>query len=141
MSTKRVVILMGDPTYNEERAATEAITPGHLLKHASATTCSKQTGNAANVPRAFAVERDENGKGIEDAYASGDTVKEAVCYPGCRVYALIPSGQNISVDSYLEADNAGRLVIYSAGAKLARALEAVNNTAGPSDARIRVEVM
>lgn len=132
------VLLRGDPIINEERAATEAILPGHLIMHASATTCSKNTANAANVARAFALEREELGKTLTDAYASGDTVKEAVCYPGCRVYALIPSGQNISVEEYLEADNAGRLVTHNVGTRLARALEAVIATA---DTRIRVEIV
>jgi hypothetical protein len=146
--SKRVIILMGDPTINEERKATEAIKPGHLIMHASATTCSKNTANGADVARAFALERDELGKGIDDtysndagasAYAANDYVKEAVCYPGCRVNAWIPSGQNISAGNYLQADNAGRLVVYASGARLARALEAVNATAG--DARIRVEIV
>lgn len=132
------IVLMGDPVITEELAATEAITPGHLVMLASATTVSKNTANAADVARNLALDRPELGDEITDAYASGDRVKIGAFAPGQRAYVFIPSGQNISAGNYLEADNAGRFVIYSAGARLAMALEAVNATA---DTRIRVQIV
>jgi hypothetical protein len=138
---RNVVVLRGDPITNEEWAATEAITPGHLLEMASATTCKKNTKDAEHIPFTVALEREELGNEITDAYASGDYVKAATLAPGDRAYALIPSGQNISAGGFLEADDGGRLVTIASGTRLARALEAVNNAAGPGDARIRVEVM
>lgn len=135
------VILGGDPIIKEEHVATEAMTPGHLLARASTTTISKNAVASADIALLFAMEREEMGKGITDAYAIGDVVKVAVCYPGCRVYAFIPSGQNISACGYLEADATGCLKAYSAGKRLAQALEAVDNSAGPGDARIRVELI
>lgn len=141
MSTRRVIILDGEPPVNEDRAATEVITPGQLLMRASTTTCSKNTASSADVALEFALERDEFGKDIDDTYAVGDYVKAAVCRPGNKVYAFIASGQNISANAYLEAGSAGNFVVYSAGKRLARALEAVNNAAGPGDARIRLEIV
>lgn len=145
---RRTIILKGEPIYNEDGAASEEIKPGHLVD--GVTSIAKHATAGGLCPKTFATEREELGRGIDDtyqndsgaaAYASGDYVKVAHCYPGCRVYAWIASGQNISANARLESAGNGTLRVYSSGVILARALEAVNNSAGPSDARIRVEVL
>jgi len=137
------IVLMGDPIVTEEEIAIEAITPGHVVMHNGSTGLIKNTGNAANVAFQLALERDELGKEIDVAYAINDVVKVATFAPGMRAYPFIPSGQNVAKGAYLTTDNAGRLTTASvaAGIRVARALEAVNNSAGPGDARIRVEVV
>lgn len=134
----RVVIsLKGVPFINEEGVADEAITPGHLVD--GVTTIGKHA--TANGPgRAYALEREEMGKEITVAYASGDTVKVGAFSPGMRVYAFLPSGANIAADAWLGNNGDGTLKAWASGPYLARALEAVNNSAGPGEARIRVEV-
>jgi len=147
-SNKRTIMLLGEPYYNEEGAASEEIKPGHLVDGVTAIAKHATAGGAC--PRAFAVEREELGRGIDDtyknragsaAYAIGDQVKVAVCVPGQHVLAIIASGQNISANARLESAGNGTLRILNSGVIIARALEAVNNSAGPSDAYIRVEVM
>jgi hypothetical protein len=139
---KRVIVLRGDPIVNEEEPATEAITPGHFIELTS-TGWRKNTANAANIAPIVALEREEFGKEIGDAYATNDYVKAAALAPGMRVYAFIPSGQNIAKGAYLTGDAAGRLSSsgVAAGIRTAQALEAVNNSAGPGDARIRVQIV
>lgn len=139
MAAKRTILLLGQPVYNEDGAAAEAITPGMLV--AGITSLTKYATAAGNAPRAFAMERDEMGKGIDDDYAVGDTVKVGVFPPGSHVLALIATGQNIAAGALLEAGAvAGTLRVFAAGVVLARALEAVNNASGVN-ARIRVEIM
>jgi hypothetical protein len=135
-----VVILKGlDRAHIEEDgAATEAITPGMLVQGTSSVSKFSTAGGPA--ARRVAMERDEFGKGIDDDYASGDTVKVANLAPGDRVNALIASGQNISANAWLEPAADGTLRVFSAGTRWGRALEAINNSAGPTTARIRVEV-
>lgn len=137
---RKVITLKGDPIVSEEFTADEALTPGHLLE-LTATGVKKQTDDAANVARLVALERDELGKEIGDAYASGDVVKVGSFAPGMRAYMFIPSGQNLARGGYLTSDTAGRLTATGvvAGVRIAMAVEAVNNSAGPGDARIRVE--
>lgn len=137
---RKVISLMGDATYNEEKNALEAVTPGHLLETTSLGV-KKNTANAANVAPQFAMERSELGKGIDVAYAIGDTVLVGVFGVGKRVYAFLASGQNVLESAYLTGDAAGCLTAtgVTAGLRLARALEAVNATTG--QARIRVVIV
>jgi len=140
---RKKIALLGTPIVSEEDKALEAVTPGHLLM-LTATGVQKNTANAANVARAFALERDELGKTIDTAYAINDTVKVGVFHAGQRAYAFLASGQNITKGAYLTGDNAGLLTGTGVTAQLrvARALESVDASAGPvAGTRIRVEVV
>jgi len=138
---KRVIALLGEPLYNEDAAAAEAITPGHLVTLNGSGLVIKHATAAAACARRFALERDEMGKDIDTAYASGDRVKVGSFHQGQRVNAIIASGQNIAITGLLESAGNGTLRVLAAGVALARALEAVNNSAGPGDARLRVEII
>jgi hypothetical protein len=83
------------------------------------------------------------GQDIDDAYAVNDQVKLGAFAPGMHVYAFIASGANIAEGAYLTTDNAGRLTAtgVTASLRIAQALESVNNSAGPGDARIRVQIV
>lgn len=136
---KKTILLLGQPIYNEDGAAAEAITPGMLVAGITSLTKYATAGGAAAC--AFALERDELGKGIDDDYAIGDTVKVGVFGKGSHVYALIPSGQNIAADQRLEAGaTPGMLRAFGSGVIIGRALEAVNALA-VTKARIRIEIM
>lgn|SRR5512143_1099199 len=141
---RRVIALLGDPTINEDKKALEALTPGHLVELV-ATGVKKNTAAAANVAAAFVLERDEAGKDIDDAYASGDYVKVGTFKPGDRVYAFLASGVNVAEGAYLTGNNAGLLTSGSvaAGIRTARALESIDTTgsAPVAGTRIRVEVV
>ena len=141
---RNVIKLKGDPTFNEEESALEAIIPGHLVMITS-TGVQKNTANAANVAPAFAMERSELGLGIDDAYAIGDKVLVGTFKPGERVYALLASGQNVANGAYLTGNNAGLLTATGVAAdlRLARALEAVDTSgsAPVAGTRIRVEIV
>jgi hypothetical protein len=146
MATRRCVVLLGEPIYlddEESGAAAEAITPGHIVAWDGSGDVIKNTANAANVSAMIACEREEMGKDIDVAYAVGDQVKIAVMGRGHRFYGFIASGANIAKGAYLTTDNAGRLTATSVSAtvRLAQAVEDVNNSAGPGDARIRVQVL
>ena len=141
---RTVITLKGDPIVNEDDKALEAITPGHLVMLVP-TGVQKNTANAANVAAAFALERDELGKNIDVAYASGDYVKVGVFSPGSHVYAFLASGFNIAKGDYLTGNTTGLLFNtgVTASLRIARALEAVNTSAvAPvSGTRIRVEIV
>jgi hypothetical protein len=149
MANKRTVVLKGDPEVNEDGVASATVKPGYLVAgHAS---IAHQASAGADCERAFAMERSELGAGIDDTYrgsgtisayyASGDTVKVAVCDGGDEVTAFVASGQNIADGSYLEAAGDGTLKLYNAGVKLAVALEAHAPNVVSGDAAIRVRIM
>lgn len=139
---RRVIALMGCPIISEERVSNEVIIPGHLLNISSGKWI-KNTAAADDIVRTFALERDELGKDIDDAYASGETVKAGTFKAGERVYAFLASGQSVADGAHLTSDNAGLLTAAGVadGVRLGRALEAVNATLGPpAGTRIRVEL-
>lgn len=103
---KKVIKLLGEPIQDEDNKAAEAITPGMLIMANASGDWVKNTTTGRVIPR-FALEREEMGKGIDDAYAIGDTVKAGVFPPGTRVNALIASGQDIDVDEMIEAAGDG----------------------------------
>ena len=132
---RNVIQLLGTPLYNEDGAASEAITPGHLVE--GVTSIAKQSTGGGPATRTFALARPELGQDIDDDYASGDTVKVGSCAPGDRIYAWVASGVDVAADEFLEPAGDGTLRAYNAGTRIARALEAVTATA---DTRIRIEV-
>jgi len=141
---RRVIALLGGPPVTvEERKAAEAITPGHLLNIDGNGKWIKNTANAANIARTFALERDELGNDIDHAYAIGDQVKAGTFHGGQRVYAFIPSGQNVTDGDYLTGDATGCLTKtgVTTSLRLGRAVESVDNSAGPGNVRIRVELV
>ncbi len=118
MSEKRTIILRGTPEVDEQDAAVATIRPGYLVKRPAAGLDVQSVSNA-RVPVVVALERDELGTGIDNTYqgattptafyASGDRVKVASLYPGCRATMWIASGQNIQKDEALSSAGDGTL--------------------------------
>ena len=139
---KRTILLMGDPIFNEDDKAAEAITPGMTMTFNGSGNLVKGPAAAANAALAFAAERDEMGKSIDDDYAVGDTVKTFVPRSGDRVNALVPAAAAAIVKGdLLEAAGGGMFRKLAAGVALVRSLDTLDNSAGGSAARIRVEVL
>lgn len=134
---KKSIVLLGQPVYNEDGAASEAITPGMLVDGVS--TIAKHASAAANTPRTFALERDELGDDIDEDYAIGDTVKIGAFHAGQRALALIASGQSITENQRLESAGDGTLRALAGGVALARALETTGAVTALT--RVRVEIM
>jgi hypothetical protein len=141
---RRVIALRGTPIVDEQETAVEALIPGHVLILGS-SGYSKNTANAANVAPIFALERDELGKDIDEAYAISDRVKAGFFHAGQRVYAWLASGHNVAKGDYLTGDNAELLskTGVTTAIRLAQALEAVNTSgsAPVAGTRIRVQIV
>jgi hypothetical protein len=149
MSIKRSVVLRGEPEYNEEGRATEAIKPGYLVKGVS--TLAKQTVSNNRVPAELACERDEMGAGIDDtyrnssgfsgvgpaAYASGDTVKVAAFDAGDEATVYIASGQNVSEDSLLASAGDGTFKVVTDATFIAKSLETTGAVIVETAIRVR----
>lgn len=136
-TSKTVIRLLGHPVYNEDGAATEAITPGMLVKGVS--EIAKQTVNDAIVPVTVALEREEMGKSIDDDYAIGDTVKIGAFGKGQRFLGILASGEDIAEGELLQSAGGGLLTTAaSAAVAIGRSLEEIETTA---ITRVRVEVI
>jgi hypothetical protein len=152
---KNRILIMGDPI-QKEAAAGGTITPGHLVQYSAADTVTVHGTAGGNARKAFAREWDIQGKGIDNDYSSGERVMYYVCRPGDEVYALVAAGASaISVGDALESAGDGTLRKKAAttidatatttyteyeDSVVGYAKEAVNNSGGSSEARIKVEV-
>jgi hypothetical protein len=139
--TPNVIHLAGHGPEVGDVPAGEAITPGHLIERYDAGSGVSKfrkhtaTSLAGNI---YAKDAQMLNKGVDDAYASGDLVFAVVANPGDTIWALIASGQNIATGGDLESAGNGTLKAYSAGVKIATAIESVNAVVTPT--RLRVEV-
>ena len=132
MSTKRSIILRGDPEINEYGKATEQIKPGYLVKGVS--YLANQSATTTSIPRSVALERDELGEGIDNTlqgsgtgtafYASGDQVKVAAFDGGDEATLFLASGEVCSEDTLLECNGSGA-VKPGTTKPVARAMEAI----------------
>jgi hypothetical protein len=151
MSTQPVTALKGQPIIDETCTAAAAISPGHLIELASATTVQKHSTAAGNAAKCFALERSEMGKSVTDAYATSDRVKMGMFRPGDRVQArLAAAAAAVVAGAYLESAGNGTLRVLTANAAtsqaqrasvVARAREAVDNSGGGTEVFIDVEII
>ena len=128
----------------KEGVAGGAITPGMLvvLNSSNAVIANNVAGRAA--PLNFARENELIGKGIDVAYALGDTVMYETLFPGCEVNTLVAAAAPAIVIGDRLASNGAGGVKKGNGTtdvEIGIALQAVDNSAGGSLARILMEVI
>ena len=123
-----------------EAIADGTITPGMLVIRSSATEVAAHDVAGGPAQPSFAVEYDLTGRGIADAYASGDQVIFKTFTPGSGVYAWLAEDEVATAGAFLSSNGDGTLKVAEAEENIvAQALEAL--TATGADARIRVETM
>ena len=132
------IILRARQRWTKERAAGGAITPGHLIELDTAgDVVVHSTAAGVVAQKAFALEDQAQGRGIDVAYATGENVIYQVFTPGEEVYALLENAAAAVIGSPLESAGDGTLQIRTTGQVVAYALEAL--TASGAE-RIKVEV-
>jgi hypothetical protein len=140
---KRSIVLKGSPTVSEEGTASATVKPGYLVKGVG--TIAHQT-STTKVPKAFALERDELGAGIDNTYqgsgtisayyASGDKVKVGVFAAGMEVTAFLASG-NYTEDDLLESAGDGTLAEGSTN-PIARVMETLGSVVTVTKCRVQI---
>ncbi len=92
---------------------TAAITPGMLIER-QATGVARHANAFNNAAKAFAVENEVVGDGIDDDYAVADTILFGVFPPGAEVYAFCSGA--IAIGEFVESDGAGGVQTVAARA-------------------------
>ena len=143
-------IVVRDNPYIEAPAAA-ALSPGHLLEFATDGDLQKHSTAASNAAPIFARENDIIGDDADEAYAAGDNVLAYHARGGDLVYARVAaSAAAIVRGNYLESAGDGTLRVLTADAAtdqgqrssvIATAEEAVDNSAGGSEAWIKIRVL
>ena len=144
-------ILLKGRGIRKERISAAAITPGYLVDFNAAGLVLKHAGAGLNASAAFAVEDELNGKAITEAWASGDQVVYEIMPSGSEVYALVAAAAAaIVIGDELESAGDGTLRKLTVDvatdntqriAVVARAIEAVDNSGGGTEARLKVEIV
>jgi len=134
------IFLGGPRTVVNDLAASEAITPGMLVEkfNNAGVWRVKKHSLTSKEGNQYATEQSMLNKEVDDAYAANDLVETSIGAPGSTFWALIASGQTIVFGNALESAGDGTLKVFSAGIKIANALESKTATALT---RIRVEVI
>lgn len=98
------IFLGGDRTQINDLAASEAITPGHLVERfnsAGTIRWRRATGNGTAKAPAVATDMAMLNKGVDDACAAGDLIEVSVLHKGAVAWMLIASGANVSAGDLL----------------------------------------
>lgn len=125
-------------------ASSEAITPGMLIErhNSSGEKWRKQATAAAKAQRVVALNASMLNKGIDDDWASGDLIEAAVLPRGATAYMLLASGESVVPGDKLESAGSGLLRKLNAGEPLFVVVYgSVDNSIGPTTARVRAEAM
>lgn len=121
------------------------IMPGMLVERFNASGVAKwraQVTAAVGAQRAVALNRPENNKGVDDAYADGDLIQVAILSPGDVAWMLLPAAAAaIVAGDGIESAGAGLLRKLAAGVSLFKSLYNVDNSAGGTTMRIKAEAM
>lgn len=135
-------IWLGGPGVEvNDLAASEAITPGHLIDSFNSAGVQRWRKHAtASIAVAKTVAREQSmlNQAVTVAYAANDLVEAVILSPGGTAWMFIASGQTIVHGNKLESAGDGTLKIFSAGIVLFKALE---NKTATALTRIRVEAV
>lgn len=157
-TTYRTIVLEGENVVTREKVANAAITPGHLIELMSTDKVRVHANAAQNAMPMFAIEDDDQGNGIDDAYSAADRVFFVYPRRGDVIYALLADGQTAAIGDFLESAGDGTLQVHVADiaesaeaqtiytmAIVGQAIEAVDMSgssgADPATARIKVRIV
>lgn len=140
-TTPKTIELYGMGCQHED-VATAAITPGYLVER-NATGVAPHSTAGENANASFAVEMEMTGGTIDTDYAIGDQVVFKTYAAGSGVYAVVAAGATaITKGAFLSSAGDGTLEVPgNHDIVVAQALEAVDNSGGAEEVRIKVEIV
>lgn len=134
------IFLAGERTIVNDKACSEAITPGMCVELDNAAGVIRYKKAVAELAGFnIATERSMLNQGVDDVVPVGDLIEVSVLHKGALAWALIASGQNIAAGDELEHAGDGTLRIKASGVAVARAQE--NKPSVTATTRIRVEAV
>jgi hypothetical protein len=139
-------ILLGGKPEIEEFTAAGAITPGMQVTLGSGGTITAGPSAGANGMPWFALENSADGKGIADAYASGDRVPVAKCKGGEKIYAYLLNAEGaLAIGDFVEVGGSGYVRKLDADASVglvagAAFLGVVREAADSTSAAVRIPI-
>ena len=140
MSAKTIALKGG--FIRKEGQASAAITPGHLVEFGGSHDLQVHSTAAGPARKAFALENDLIGDGVDTAYAAHQVVQYGVFERGAEVSAILATSQTIAKGDKLVSNGNGQLKEYGTEVEqdsiVGWAMEAVTTTSAV--ARLTIEV-
>lgn len=110
-------IALTQPVRTIERLANAALSPGHIVELMSTNLFRKNTRVGRPIARIIALEKEYDGKGITDDYASNDQVVAGIFHSGAEVVLRVPaSAAAIVIGDLLEPVSGGTVRKQAQGA-------------------------
>jgi hypothetical protein len=146
------IAILGSPVV-KERTANAAITPGHLIELMSTNYVRVHATAGGTAQKMFALEDENQGNEISDAYTAANVCRYGVFSPGQEVYAILADGETAVIGSKLESNGDGTLRVVDTDASagdigvqsiVGIALEAVDMSGSSGEdpsGRIRIEII
>lgn len=134
-------------TYVNDIVAGATITPGMLIETYNDGLVTKwrpHSAAAGVASRAVALEQLMLNKGVDDNYAAGDLVQAGILKAGSMFWGLIPSGEDIANQDFLQSNGDGLMkeaTASTAAAGVAHYKAHDNLGAVTANTRCRVEVI
>jgi len=127
MAKKSIVMRQGQAQRVQiEKAAAAALYPGHMLELTTADKVQKHsTQNGIATPPMFALEDENQGNDITDAFAADDKVVSWIPQKGDWVLAVLADGQTATIGAKLASNGDGTLKVHTS-AIVAIAMEALD---------------
>lgn len=111
-----LIQVIGRPVIDEQQQASAAFSPGHLVE-IDTLKWRKHSSAAKNHMRSVAMQREERGLTVTDAYATNDNAKVGFFGPGMVCQILLKSGvAAVLGETYLESAGDGTLQIQATDA-------------------------
>lgn len=118
--TWQTIMVQGDGIPKEGEAF-EAMSPGHLVEWFKDTTDSNReklrkhaTAGGNGAPFLVAMENEEAGETIDDAYAAGENVKVRALQGGEEVYLRLKDGESVEYGDKVESAGDGTVQKHTA---------------------------
>lgn len=134
------ILLKGRNYTRKEALASGTITPGDLVEFGGAQELQAHSTVGGTARKAFAVENDLIGLGIDDVYTVGQTVGYIVCAPGTEILARLAATATCTKGQALESAGNGRLVPVSSPAYQHGIVAWAMATVAVAGSRVRAEV-
>lgn len=150
MAYKTIMLKGAEFCPQDEAKAHEALYPGHFVYWDGDLEFAKIAESGVAQAKLIAIEDNMQGKKISDAYSAGDIVRARWCQPGTEVNAWLAKGHSVTQGDllefagYEETGCLGKAEFHSASkgaGVVAVAKETVNNSAGSSAVRIKVQIV
>jgi hypothetical protein len=137
----KTIVRVGNPL-RDEAVANGSLYPGYMIElQSTGKVVAQSAAGLATAEKAFAIENDLKGDGIEVVYASGDLVQYAIFKSGEVVRGVIAANDVSVIGSKMAAKGDGTVHVAGTGdTALYVALEAVDGTGGATLANRRIDL-